>query len=345
MQTYLDSQLLPVLFSSPFCSLSDPQLVSFCLLPKMEWPSLEVSTCRPRPDSQSDPGEVSLKQVSTRKQKRCGHADTVKVDRLCCKTRDSDRFGYFRCGIVVGRPCSVPFIAIANKMPPKKGATNPAQARGRYQKKSLSPSRGGASPKKGRKGEVEGKDMATILEEERKKAKKAMHNFAEQTLDGIGLGNIDVDLAVREGIETLCREYLQWLSTPVGEKAKADEYTMKLGEMKGSLERAIEITRLKRQEAPLALNIFEHDHIIITDRERQVESAIKNGNAAELSRLLSLQRGRALINNRDEAGWTSLHHAVAGGQPDLVSLILYHDADVNQENNQGVAAWFRGCYI
>ena len=40
------------------------------------------------------------------------------------------------------------------------------------------------------------KDMATILEEERKKAKKAMHNFAEQTLDGIRLGNIDVDLSV-----------------------------------------------------------------------------------------------------------------------------------------------------
>ena len=177
------------------------------------------------------------------------------------------------------------------KMPTPKGvgsrgkpSVTPA-SRGKYQKKSLSPTRaGGASPTRGRGKEEEGKDMATMLEEERKKAKKALREFAESTLEGLGLGSIDVDLTVREGVETVCRDYLQWLSLPVGDKAKTDEYNMKLGEMKGSLERALELTKIKRQEPPLPLNIFEHDHIIVTDKERQVESAIKNGNAGGIGR-------------------------------------------------------------
>jgi len=222
------------------------------------------------------------------------------------------------------------------EMPPKRGgARTPAGgAKGRYAKSSLSPTRGEKSSKKGR-GEEEGKDMATLLAEERKKAQKALRTFAQETLEGLSLGNIDVDWTVREGIETLCRDYMQWLDMPEGAKAKTDEYTIKLGELKASLERALELTKIKRQEPPLPLNIFEHDAIIVTDRERQVESAIKNGNAAELDRLLSLQRGRSLLNNRDEAGWTSLHHAVAGGEQGLVSVMLRQGADVNQENNEG----------
>jgi hypothetical protein len=223
-------------------------------------------------------------------------------------------------------------------MPPKRGgatAKPPAGAtKSKYAKSSLSPTRGEKSPKKGR-GEEEGKDMATLLEEERKRAQKALRKFAEETLEGLSLGNIDVDMTCREGVETLCRDYMQWLDVSEGANAKADEYNIKLGALKASLERALELTKIKRQEPPLPLNIFEGDAIIITDRERQVESAIKNGNAAELDRLLSLQRGRALLNNRDEAGWTSLHHAVAGGQKELVSVVLRQGADVNQENNEG----------
>ena len=52
-----------------------------------------------------------------------------------------------------------------------------------------------------------------IVEEERKKARKAVREYAEETLEGISLGGIDVDLMVREGVETLCREYLQVFSS------------------------------------------------------------------------------------------------------------------------------------
>jgi len=48
-----------------------------------------------------------------------------------------------------------------------------------------------------------------IVEEERKKARKAVREYAEETSEGISSGGIDVDLMVREGVETLCREYLQ----------------------------------------------------------------------------------------------------------------------------------------
>jgi hypothetical protein len=229
-------------------------------------------------------------------------------------------------------------------MPAKRGTPGkPAAGRGRYQKSSLSPSRGNASPKKGRADKDDSKDMAVILEKERKSAKKAMRDFAEQTLEGLSLGSIDVDLSVREGCETLCRDYLQWLDMPVGDKAKTDEYNMKLGEMKGSLERALELTEIKRQEPPLPLNIFDHDHIIIADSERQVESAIKNASVAELKRLLSLQRGRALLNKKDEAGWSSLHHAVATGNDEIVSVILREGADVNQDNHLGWAPIHMAC--
>lgn len=228
-------------------------------------------------------------------------------------------------------------------MPAKRGTPSKPAGRGRYQKTSLSPARGNASPNRGRGDKDGSKDIAEIMEKERKAAKKAMRDFAEQTVEGLSIGSIDIELSVREGCETLCREYLLWLDMPVGDKAKADEYNMKLGEMKGSLERAIELTKIKRQEPPLPLNIFEHDHIIITDKERQVESAIKNANAAELKRLFGLQRGRALVNNRDEAGWTSLHHAVATGHEDIVSMILREGADVNQENNMGWAPVHLAC--
>ena len=110
-------------------------------------------------------------------------------------------------------------------MPPKTVAGGRPGARaGKYQK-SVSPTRGGKSPKKGRNDHDESKDLAVIMEKERKVAQRTMREFAEQTLEDLSLGNIDVDLMVREGVETLCREYLQWLAMPVGEKAKTDEYT------------------------------------------------------------------------------------------------------------------------
>ena len=65
-------------------------------------------------------------------------------------------------------------------MPAKKGTSGKAAGRGRYQKTSLSPTRGNASPKKGRGDQDDSKDMAVIMEKERKAAKKAMRDFAEQ---------------------------------------------------------------------------------------------------------------------------------------------------------------------
>ena len=224
-------------------------------------------------------------------------------------------------------------------MPPKpgpggRGGGKTAAGAGKYQKKAQSPLARSLSPIRGKK-EEEGKDMAVILEEQRNKARKVLTAFAEETLEGLQTGGIDLEMVVRESVEKAVQDILAWLATAVGQKAKTDEYNMKLGELKGCLERAVELTRLKREEPPLPLNIFEHDHIVTTDKDRQIESAIKNGNADELRRLLKFQRGRALLNNKDEEGWTSLHHVVAQGQPELVKIILDTGAEVNAQNHAG----------
>ena len=220
---------------------------------------------------------------------------------------------------------------------PKRGGRGGAAKGARYERSNLSPPRASKSPAKKRAGgdHDDSKDLAVILAQERTAAKRAMREFADNTLEGIAMGSIDVDHMVREGIETLCRECLQWLDTPVGDKALTDEYQLKLGEMRGSLDRALELTKVKRQEPPLPLNIYEHDHLIITDENRQLESAVKNGDTSELKRLLSTKRGRALINNKDENGWASLHHAVSAGDAAIVAMLLREEADVNQDNNDG----------
>jgi len=48
----------------------------------------------------------------------------------------------------------------------------------------------------------------------------------------------------------------QWLALPVGDTAKTDEYNIKLGEMKGALDRAIQLTAIKRQVAYIIQGSF-----------------------------------------------------------------------------------------
>ncbi|XP_029833678.2 ankyrin repeat and sterile alpha motif domain-containing protein 1B [Ixodes scapularis] len=89
-------------------------------------------------------------------------------------------------------------------------------------------------------------------------------------------------------------------------------------------------------------------------KEQELLDAARNGNLAVVERILSqrakktgplasLRRGPG-TNAHDQSGYTSLHHSALNGHPEIVALLLDHEASANVVDGQGstplhLAAW------
>ncbi|KAJ1480992.1 ankyrin repeat-containing domain protein [Baffinella frigidus] len=222
---------------------------------------------------------------------------------------------------------------------PTRAGTSPAKARA-----GASPVKGrtgassptGAVKGKGRDARIRGRQDANAgLEEasakEKKDAMKILKAHATAVLEKVQSAESEIDLREREPIESMCREVLFWLDTRDASRAITSDFQKSMERLKACYAECMVATEERQKEAPLTLNIFHHDHLIVTGEGRQVVGAIKAIDKEELERLLALKHGRALVTRADERGWTPLHHAVVVGNTAIVQLLLRANAVIDAQ--------------
>ena len=82
--------------------------------------------------------------------------------------------------------------------------------------------------------------------------------------------------------------------------------------------------------------------LLYTLRQRRQRAAMAAGQdllaateAGDIERMRELLRKRPAINAINAQGWTPLHVAAAGGNVEVVALLLAHGADVNAASHIG----------
>ena len=71
-----------------------------------------------------------------------------------------------------------------------------------------------------------------------------------------------------------------------------------------------------------------------SDRETALLIAVNDVSNIAMARLL-LERG-ANVNAKGKEGFSALHYAVAGNQPEMIALLLKHGADVEAKTGRGM---------
>jgi len=124
-----------------------------------------------------------------------------------------------------------------------------------------------------------------------------------------------VGIRDRGPIEQMCREVLYWVDTKDAARATTQDFEKALVRLKECMAECIRATERRLQEAPLTLHIYQGDELLMTGAGKQLEGAIKNGDVAELKRLLALQHGRNVQPTPSPPGPRSARSPGAGRSP------------------------------